>query len=91
MNYGKAIRVGRSVRGLTQKDLARKARLDASYVCRLETGRRNPSKKALQAVATGLGMPMDLLLLLGAEKDDLCKISEAQALELGKAILNVLQ
>ena len=49
----------REDKGLTQEELAKKARLTKPYISQLETGaRKNPSLPALQRIARALGVPV---------------------------------
>ncbi len=90
MNYGNAIRVVRSSRGWSQKDLARRAKLDSSYISLLETGRRVPSMAAIENLASVLKVPVYLLVLLASQKADLRGIGANDAQELGARLLGVL-
>ena len=53
----------REGQGLTQRDLARKAKVTAAYVAMIETGvRKNPSLAILKRLAKALGVPVTALL-----------------------------
>jgi len=71
MNYGKAIRIARSITDLSQSELAKKSKLDASHVSLIEKGSRKPSLDALERISRALGIPQHLLSLLAADADDL--------------------
>lgn len=90
MNIGKAIRVIRAARGLSQKQLAEESGLDASYVSLVEAGKRAPTGETVQAIAKGLRVPKYLLLLLGSDKEDLSGISTEQADMLAKQLLAII-
>ena len=90
MNYGKAIRTIRSAKNLEQKELARLAKLNASYVSLIESNRRSPSSTALEALAKALHVPLYLLMLLASDPEDLHGISERDAHQLGKQLLDVV-
>ena len=51
----------REQRGLSQLELAIRASVSKSYMSDLENGRRNPSVKVLQKVASGLGVSLEKL------------------------------
>lgn len=53
---GERIRRLRTARGLTQRDLAASGRVSDAYVSRIERGQRQPSIKALRAIAAKLGV-----------------------------------
>jgi XRE family transcriptional regulator, master regulator for biofilm formation len=53
----------REERGLTQRDLARKARITQGYVAQLEMGiRTNPSIEIVKRLAKAIGVPVTALL-----------------------------
>ena len=57
------IRRLRETKGLTQRDLADKAKVTGAYVAQLETGaKRNPSLDVLKRLARALGVPVAELL-----------------------------
>ncbi len=90
MNYGKAIRTIRAAKNLDQKELARRSKLNASYISLLEANRRVPSAASLQALAKALMVPIYLITLLASERRDLHGISEAEAGKLGSQLLAVI-
>jgi len=52
----------RESRGLTQADLAKKARLQAAAVSHFETGQRSPSFENLRKLSDALNVSVDFLL-----------------------------
>lgn len=90
MNYGKAIKTIRAAKNLEQKELARLADLNPSYISLIEANRRAPSPAALEALAKALRVPLYLLMLLASDKDDLHGISTAEATLLGRQLLDVV-
>ena len=90
MKYGRAIRLVRSTRKMSQKDLARRASLDPSYVSLIEKDLRTPSVEVLERISDALRVPFHLLTLLSSERKDLESISPDQATYLGKELLNIL-
>jgi transcriptional regulator with XRE-family HTH domain len=53
----------RESRGMTQRALAKRARVTPGYVAQLETGlKKNPSLPVLRRLAKALGVPMAKLL-----------------------------
>jgi XRE family transcriptional regulator, master regulator for biofilm formation len=53
----------REGQGLTQRDLAKKAKVTAAYVAMIETGvRKNPSLAILKRLAKALGVPVTALV-----------------------------
>jgi ribosome-binding protein aMBF1 (putative translation factor) len=49
--FGSTLRAARRRVGLTQVKLSRRSELEKSYVCRLETGVRHPSRETVAAIA----------------------------------------
>jgi transcriptional regulator with XRE-family HTH domain len=57
------LRQKREEQGLTQRDLAKRAKVTAGYVAQLEMGvRKNPSLEILKRLAKALGVPASELL-----------------------------
>ena len=90
MKYGKAIKVARAARELSQEELAERARLDPSYISVLESGDRVPSGAALEAIAKALHVPLYVLTLLASERKDLRGVPAREAQLLGRRLLEVL-
>ena len=55
VSFGNSIRKLRAKKNLTQRELAKRAGLDVTYISGIERGVRNPSLKSLESVAKGLG------------------------------------
>lgn len=90
MDYGKAIRIARAFRGLSQKQLAERIESDASYISLIESGSRVPRPKTLERIAKELRVPLHLLMLFASERKDLRGLSPRQADLLGKQLLEAL-
>jgi len=57
------LKTRREEKGLTQTDLAKRARLSQAYVASIEVGtRKNPSLAILKRLAKALGVPVTELL-----------------------------
>jgi XRE family transcriptional regulator of biofilm formation len=60
---GQTVRRRRRRRGLSQAELARRARISQPYLCRLESGlQRNPTVAVLTRLAKALDLPVLALL-----------------------------
>ena len=59
---GAKIRKLREAEGMSQANLAKRARLTRVYVTRLEGGRQDPSLSTINALARALGVPVTELL-----------------------------
>lgn len=71
MDFAKATKLGRALKGFQQKDLARLSGLDPSLISLIESGKRNPSQSTIQQIAEAFGIPPHLFTLMAAEKNDL--------------------
>lgn len=90
MDYGRALRTCRAIRGWQQEDVAEHAGLSASYVSLIEAGKREPSPTAVSKLARGLGVPEPLLTLLASDLSALPK-GDARTLDhLGRSLLGLL-
>jgi transcriptional regulator with XRE-family HTH domain len=90
MDFAKAIRTVRAAKGLAQKDLAARSKLDASYISLLECGKRNPSLAIVEKIASALDVPLYVLMMFGASDSDLRFIGAEDASHLGGQILKAL-
>lgn len=90
MEYGKAIKVARSVAGLTQRELAAKVGITPSYLSLIEAGRRSPTLPTVERIARCIGLPVHLLFLLAAEPDQLKKASKQDIAAVANTLLHLL-
>ncbi len=90
MNYAKAIRIARSIAGISQKKLADRTGLDRSYLSLIEGEKRKPTVDTIQSISNALNMPFHLLTLLATEKIDTTRIDEAQVLGLATELTHLL-
>ncbi|MBU0479062.1 helix-turn-helix transcriptional regulator [Candidatus Woesearchaeota archaeon] len=79
-DYGKAIRIVRSIKGITQTELCKRVKpreMDSSYLSRLEQdGKMNPSLKTIKKIAEALDIPVNVLHMLASSKRDLKEIGK---------------
>ena len=54
--FSDALRAFRTEAGLSQKALSHKANMDHSFVCRLEQGKRMPSRDTVEQISHALGL-----------------------------------
>ncbi len=59
--FAREVAVARRGRGLTQRELAARARVNQSEISDIERGQANPTFRTLQAVAKGLGRRISLV------------------------------
>lgn len=71
MDFGTCLRDWRLARNLTQRELARRATMDFTYLSRIEAGAvLPPSEEKIRALAVALGCtPNDTLTLLNLARD----------------------
>jgi transcriptional regulator with XRE-family HTH domain len=65
---GRAVAAWRSVRGLSQAQLAEAVGCDTSYIARIETGKRRVSLDKLDSIAAALRLPVSVLLGSNGDK-----------------------
>jgi len=68
---GRTIRLIRTRRGLTQGQLAERAKLSVSYLSLIEQGKRNPGLDAVEAVADALDVPLNIVVFLATDVEEL--------------------
>lgn len=90
MNYGKAVKIIRTIAGLQQRDLADLAEVDASLISLIEKGKRKPSLSTLEKITKELGVPQHLLMLLAAEPDDLRNIGADELQRAAESLARIL-
>jgi transcriptional regulator with XRE-family HTH domain len=90
MDYGRAIRVARAVAGISQTQLAKTCKINPSHVSLIEKGKRVPSPKILGRIAAAIGIPMHLLVFLGAEEDDYKEVPPDEISEAARLLAKFL-
>lgn len=90
MNYDRAIKTVRALRGMSQQGLAQRMKVDEAFVSRLGKAGNSPSARTLEKVASALEIPMYLLVLLASDDDELGSMSKQEAETLGMQLLSLL-
>jgi len=90
MDYGKAVRIVRSIAGLQQKELAEIAGVDASLISLIEKGKRKPGLATIERITKALDIPQHLFTLLAAESEDLKTTSHEELEKATKSLARVL-
>ena len=90
MNVGSAIQTCRMKRGLSQAVVARRANCSVSYLSMLENSKRDPTLSTVKNIAQALGVPVEILFFLGAEKGELAGINNELAGQLAMTALSLL-
>ena len=90
MNLGNAIKICRAHRGLTQAELSKEAGISLSYLSLLERDKRDATISTLEAIARGLGIPLNLLFFLASDSEALQGLPEDVRDRLSSVILKLL-
>lgn len=90
MNYAKAIKQLRRVRGLSQADLARLISKTPGYISKLEIGDRVPATDVIEAICKKLGVPYYLFALLASEDEDINNLPPKEIHILAENMLQIL-
>ena len=90
MDYGKAVTIVRTAKGLSQKDLAVLIDKTPSYISRVEKNERTPSMEAINTICEKLGIPIALFMLLGKKYDEMNKYDKQLLDELGSELLRII-
>lgn len=90
MNIGSAIQMCRTRRRLSQAELAQLAGCSTSYLSMLENSKRDPTLATVEKIASALGIPVEILFFLGADKGELAGIDRELAGRLAVAALDLL-
>lgn len=91
MNFGRAVRVARACRGLSQRELGEAAGLKPSYISMLESGRReNPSALTMDRISRALRMTTSVMSALGSTREELDSMTPVTQSSLARAVLMAL-
>lgn len=90
MDYGKAVSVVRTAKGLSQKGLAELIGKTPSYISRIEDNKRTPSLDVVNLICERLSVPVTLFMLLGKKYEDMDEIDRSLLNELGTKLLQII-
>lgn len=93
MDFGRALKIIRSIYGLSQEELGNKLNVSKSLISKIESGDRLFSQRNLLAVSKALNIPENLIRILAYKSDRKVranKFTENEAINLGMHILKVL-
>ena len=91
MNVGKAIRLCRTQRGVSQSAIADRAKCSVSYLSMLENNKRDPTLSTVTRIAEALHVPVGLLFVLASDQSELGALDEHVANQLMQAALTSLE
>ncbi|TAK81425.1 MAG: XRE family transcriptional regulator [Betaproteobacteria bacterium] len=89
-NYAKAFRIIRAAFGLKQSELAAKMPITASQLSLIEAGKRQPSLRVVNALATAVGVPAALISILASAPSDVASKSNEDIADLARVLLRLL-
>lgn len=90
MNYPRAFRILRGMKGLKNMEFADLLGVHESYISLIESGKREPGRRLLEKLSAKLGVPIHLVDLLAADKADLKHIGPESAEAIGKLLLKLI-
>lgn len=90
MNYAKAIKRLRRVRGLSQAELAQKISKTPGYISKLEIGDRVPATEVIEAICKQLNVPYYLFALLASEEEEINNLPAKETHLLAENLLKIL-
>jgi transcriptional regulator with XRE-family HTH domain len=76
MNYGKAVRLLRESKKLSQTDLANACGLTQIAISNIETNKSHPHQSTIERLAFSLDTTESVLTILAMGKDDFPKVNE---------------
>ena len=89
-DFAKAFRVIRAAFGLSQSELAERMPITASQLSLIESGKRQPSLKVVNGLATAVGVPAALISLLASPAGEMTNKPDAEIAGLASALLRLL-
>ena len=71
MRIGKAIKSARKLRGMSQRELSKRAKLSITYISEIENEKKDPSLSALRTIGAALRVEPSLMALLAMDEAEL--------------------
>ena len=90
MNLGKAIKLCRTQKNMSQTELARRAEISIAYLSMLERGKRDPNFSKVRDIAAALDVPVSILIFLATDHKELNAISPELVDRLSSTALNLI-
>ena len=90
MDYGKALRLARALKGFQQQELAELAEIDASYISLIEQGKRTPSLKLIHKLSRVIGIPVHLFTFLAMESEDSELLDQNELTSIGESLTKLV-
>jgi transcriptional regulator with XRE-family HTH domain len=89
-DFAKAFRIIRAAFGLTQSELAKRMPITASQLSLIEAGKRQPSMRVVNGLATAVGVPAVLISLLASPAAEMSAKSDSDLAGLASSLLRLL-
>jgi len=91
MDLGKAIKTCRAQKGWTQSELSKRTGIAISHLSMMEKNLRDPSLTAVQAISNAFGLPLNVLIFLAADSNEISGMSEELKEKMSRAALELLK
>ena len=91
MTLGRAIKLCRTQKNMSQIELAELADISVSYLSLLERDKRDPNLSTVEKIAVALKVPLSILMFLAAGKDEISEINPELAEKLSLTILKLIE
>jgi len=89
-DYARAFRIIRAAFGLKQSDLTARMSISVSQLSLIEAGKRNATPKVIEALAKATKVPVELVKLLAASREDVGGKSHREIAEAAQVLLRLL-
>lgn len=91
MNLGKALKICRAAKNLSLDEVSSRTGVSASYLSRVENGKREPPLELVSKLAAALELPPALLIFLASEPEEIQGIDQATAQRFSDLALELLR
>ena len=91
MTLGKAIKLCRTQKNMSQSELAKLANISISYLSLLERDKRDPNLSIVGKISEALKVPVTILMFLAADKNEISVINPQLAEKLSFTVLKLIE
>jgi transcriptional regulator with XRE-family HTH domain len=89
-DYARAFRIIRAAFGLKQSELTARMSISVSQLSLIEAGKRNATPKVIEALAKATKVPVDLVEVLAASREDVGGKSNREIAQTAQVLLKLL-
>jgi transcriptional regulator with XRE-family HTH domain len=89
-DYARAFRIIRAAFGLKQSELTARMSISVSQLSLIEAGKRNATPKAIEALAKATKVPVELVEVLAASREDVGGKSNREIVQTAQVLLKLL-